>query len=174
MRMRRMPTAAEVTSLLTRQMTIPFDENPSSYDATQLRGHLPVAPSTNPGSATISDNHTRSDVQQTIHVNDNNVLFLTETADSSTDDKTGSSPTEPETGSSLSREERRRRRRATLKYRIAHATRERVRVEAFNVAFAKLRNLLPTLPPDKKLSKIEILRLAICYISYLHNVLDLA
>ena len=53
----------------------------------------------------------------------------------------------------LSREERRRRRRATHKYRLAHATRERVRVEAFNVAFADLRRLLPTLPPDKKLSK---------------------
>lgn len=38
-------------------------------------------------------------------------------------------------------------------------------MEAFNLAFAELRKLLPTLPPDKKLSKIEILRLAICYIS---------
>ncbi|XP_057898926.1 helix-loop-helix protein 1 [Melospiza georgiana] len=72
----------------------------------------------------------------------------------------------------LTREERRRRRRATAKYRTAHATRERIRVEAFNVAFAELRRLLPTLPPDKKLSKIEILRLAICYISYLNHVLD--
>lgn len=72
----------------------------------------------------------------------------------------------------LSREERRRRRRATAKYRLAHATRERIRVEAFNVAFAQLRHLLPTLPPDKKLSKIEILRLAICYIGYLNHVLD--
>uniref|UniRef100_A0A672UAQ9 BHLH domain-containing protein n=1 Tax=Strigops habroptila TaxID=2489341 RepID=A0A672UAQ9_STRHB len=48
----------------------------------------------------------------------------------------------------------------------------RIRVEAFNLAFAELRKLLPTLPPDKKLSKIEILRLAICYISYLNHVLD--
>ncbi|XP_023221185.1 helix-loop-helix protein 15-like [Centruroides vittatus] len=72
----------------------------------------------------------------------------------------------------LSREERRRRRRATQKYRLAHATRERIRVEAFNIAFAELRRLLPTLPPDKKLSKIEILRLAICYIAYLNDVLD--
>ncbi|XP_026479441.1 twist-related protein 1-like [Ctenocephalides felis] len=72
----------------------------------------------------------------------------------------------------LSREERRRRRRATAKYRTAHATRERVRVEAFNVAFAELRKLLPTLPPDKKLSKIEILKLAICYIAYLNHVLE--
>lgn len=72
----------------------------------------------------------------------------------------------------LTREEKRRRRRATQKYRMAHATRERIRVEAFNVAFSQLRQLLPTLPPDKKLSKIEILRLAICYISYLNHVLD--
>ncbi|NXQ31214.1 HEN1 protein, partial [Alaudala cheleensis] len=81
-------------------------------------------------------------------------------------------PEEPARKEPLSREERRRRRRATAKYRSAHATRERVRVEAFNVAFAELRRLLPTLPPDKKLSKIEILRLAICYISYLNHVLD--
>lgn len=72
----------------------------------------------------------------------------------------------------LSREEKRRRRRATAKYRSAHATRERIRVVAFNVAFGELRKLLPTLPPDKRLSKIEILRLAICYISYLTHVLD--
>ncbi|XP_035460382.2 helix-loop-helix protein 2-like isoform X1 [Scophthalmus maximus] len=72
----------------------------------------------------------------------------------------------------LSREEKRRRRRKTARYRSAHATRERVRVVAFNVAFAELRKLLPTIPPDKKLSKIDILRLAICYISYLNHVLD--
>ncbi|XP_062367627.1 helix-loop-helix protein 1 [Cinclus cinclus] len=81
-------------------------------------------------------------------------------------------PEEPARKEPLSREERRRRRRATAKYRTAHATRERIRVEAFNVAFGELRRLLPTLPPDKKLSKIEILRLAICYISYLNHVLD--
>ncbi|KAF2348446.1 Myc-type basic helix-loop-helix (bHLH) domain [Trinorchestia longiramus] len=72
----------------------------------------------------------------------------------------------------LTKEERRRRRRATAKYRTAHATRERMRVEAFNMAFTELRKLLPTLPPDKKLSKIEILKLAICYIAYLNHVLD--
>ena len=79
---------------------------------------------------------------------------------------------EREHGLALTKEERRRRRRATQKYRTAHATRERLRVEAFNVAFAELRKLLPTLPPDKKLSKIEILRLAVCYIAYLNHVLD--
>ncbi|KAG7255345.1 LOW QUALITY PROTEIN: hypothetical protein CRUP_018652 [Coryphaenoides rupestris] len=56
---------------------------------------------------------------------------------------------------SLSREEKRRRRLTTL-----------------NVAFGNLRRLLHVLPPDKKLPKIEILRLALCYISYLNHVLD--
>ncbi|VDO11287.1 unnamed protein product [Brugia timori] len=78
--------------------------------------------------------------------------------------------------------ERRKRRRATPKYRNLHASRERmhysqlftsysIRVESFNSAFAKLRALLPTLPLNKKLSKIEILRLSISYISYLDNLL---
>ena len=74
----------------------------------------------------------------------------------------------------LTREERRRRRRATQKYRSAHACRERIRVEAFNIAFQQLRKLLPTLPPDKKMSKIEILRLAMCYISYLSHMLEVS
>ncbi|ESO03572.1 hypothetical protein HELRODRAFT_153470, partial [Helobdella robusta] len=71
-----------------------------------------------------------------------------------------------------SRDERRRQRRASDRYKAAHASRERLRVEAFNSAFNNLRLLLPTLPPDKKLSKIEVLRLAICYISYLGHVLE--
>ena len=73
----------------------------------------------------------------------------------------------------LSRDERRRRRRATPKYRSAHASRERMRVSMFNRAFASLRKLLPTLPPDRKLSKIEVLRLAVGYIAYLDDVLRL-
>uniref|UniRef100_A0A0M3I1V7 BHLH domain-containing protein n=1 Tax=Ascaris lumbricoides TaxID=6252 RepID=A0A0M3I1V7_ASCLU len=126
----------------------------------------------------------------------------------------------------LSKAERRKRRRATPKYRNLHASRERdyhiavmiidsyghrhsapyddtssyhrflielrfwpqlkcvgdrctrkpfscysIRVESFNNAFARLRALLPTLPLNKKLSKIEILRLSISYISYLDTLL---
>ncbi|CAK9303642.1 unnamed protein product [Gordionus sp. m RMFG-2023] len=71
----------------------------------------------------------------------------------------------------LTREEKRRKRRATLKYKMAHAKRERLRVESFNSAFVRLKKLLPILPPDKKLSKIEILRLAITYIYYLRDIL---
>lgn len=41
-----------------------------------------------------------------------------------------------------------------------------------NGAFADLRRLVPTHPPDKKLSKNEILRLAIRYIRLLSSILD--
>lgn len=46
------------------------------------------------------------------------------------------------------------------------------RQQNVNGAFADLRRLVPTYPPDKKLSKNEILRLAIKYIRLLMAVLD--
>uniref|UniRef100_A0AC34FRA7 BHLH domain-containing protein n=1 Tax=Panagrolaimus sp. ES5 TaxID=591445 RepID=A0AC34FRA7_9BILA len=71
----------------------------------------------------------------------------------------------------IAKAEKRKRRRATLKYRTLHASRERIRVESFNKAFGELRALLPTTPNDKKLSKIEILRVSIAYIRYLNDLL---
>lgn len=50
--------------------------------------------------------------------------------------------------------------------------RERVRQDNVNVAFGKLRDILPTYPPDKKLSKCQILRLAVRYINLLDKVLQ--
>lgn len=43
-------------------------------------------------------------------------------------------------------------------------SRERWRQQNVSGAFAELRKLVPTHPPDKKLSKNEILRMAIKYI----------
>lgn len=51
-------------------------------------------------------------------------------------------------------------------------TRERWRQQNVSGAFAELRKLVPTHPPDKKLSKNEILRMAIKYIRLLTNILD--
>ncbi|XP_056632503.1 transcription factor 15 [Diorhabda sublineata] len=45
--------------------------------------------------------------------------------------------------------------------------RERDRTQSVNVAFSTLRTLIPTEPKDRKLSKIETLRLASSYISHL-------
>lgn len=51
-------------------------------------------------------------------------------------------------------------------------SRERWRQQNVAGAFAELRKLVPTHPPDKKLSKNEILRMAIKYIKFLQKVLD--
>uniref|UniRef100_A0A8D8VPN1 Transcription factor 15 n=1 Tax=Cacopsylla melanoneura TaxID=428564 RepID=A0A8D8VPN1_9HEMI len=54
-----------------------------------------------------------------------------------------------------------------LKQRDQANARERIRTHSVNVAFSSLRNLLPSIAPDRKLSKIEILRMARNYISHL-------
>lgn len=51
-------------------------------------------------------------------------------------------------------------------------SRERWRQQNVSGAFAELRKLVPTHPPDKKLSKNEILRMAIKYIRLLTNILE--
>lgn len=58
-----------------------------------------------------------------------------------------------------------------LKQRSAANARERGRTQSVNTAFTALRTLIPTEPVDRKLSKIETLRLASSYISHLANVL---
>lgn len=50
-------------------------------------------------------------------------------------------------------------------------SRERWRQQNVNGAFAELRKLLPTHPPDRKLSKNEVLRLALKYIGFLGRLL---
>ncbi|KER29881.1 hypothetical protein T265_13284, partial [Opisthorchis viverrini] len=54
---------------------------------------------------------------------------------------------------------------------IVQDTRERQRQRSVNQAFGELRLLLPTYPPDKKLSKHEILRSSIKYIHVLEAIL---
>ena len=52
-----------------------------------------------------------------------------------------------------------------------NALRERTRVKSLRIAFQRLQSCLPTVPPDTKLSKLDILILATNYISYLGNIL---
>ncbi|KAM8972989.1 LOW QUALITY PROTEIN: protein lyl-1 [Pelodytes ibericus] len=56
--------------------------------------------------------------------------------------------------------------------RVFTNSRERWRQQNVNGAFAELRKLIPTHPPDKKLSKNEILRLAMKYITFLVTLLS--
>ncbi|XP_039971799.1 transcription factor 15-like [Xiphias gladius] len=58
-----------------------------------------------------------------------------------------------------------------VRQRNAANARERHRTQNVNTAFTTLRTLIPTEPVDRKLSKIETLRLASSYISHLANVL---
>lgn len=92
------------------------------------------------------------------------------------DDSSCDEPCSPPSGygrvssSTSSSSGRRRPRKATR--RMFTNSRERWRQQNVNGAFADLRRLVPTHPPDKKLSKNEILRLAIRYIRLLSSILD--
>ncbi|XP_034439620.1 T-cell acute lymphocytic leukemia protein 1 homolog [Hippoglossus hippoglossus] len=55
--------------------------------------------------------------------------------------------------------------------RIFTNSRERCRQQNVNGAFAELRRIIPTHPPDRKLSKNETLRLALRYINFLGRLL---
>uniref|UniRef100_A0A4W5KKL0 Stem cell protein n=1 Tax=Hucho hucho TaxID=62062 RepID=A0A4W5KKL0_9TELE len=59
-----------------------------------------------------------------------------------------------------------------LARRVFTNSRERWRQQNVNGAFSDLRRLIPTHPPDKKLSKNEILRLAMKYIDFLVTLLN--
>lgn len=54
--------------------------------------------------------------------------------------------------------------------RMEANARERDRTLSVNTAFKALRDMIPTEPRNRKLSKIEILRLAASYIDHLNNV----
>ncbi|XP_020776278.1 heart- and neural crest derivatives-expressed protein 1 [Boleophthalmus pectinirostris] len=57
------------------------------------------------------------------------------------------------------------------KRRTPGPKKERRRTESINTAFAELRECIPNVPADTKLSKIKTLRLATSYIAYLMDVL---
>ena len=67
---------------------------------------------------------------------------------------------------------RKRKRIITLDQRKAANVRERRRMVTVNGAFEKLRQRIPTLPYEKKLSRIETLRLAVSYIQFMSELLS--
>ncbi len=56
--------------------------------------------------------------------------------------------------------------------RNAANDRERMRMRVLSKAFCRLKTVLPWVPPDTKLSKLDTLRLATCYIAHLQKILD--
>ncbi|KAH0627516.1 hypothetical protein JD844_003305 [Phrynosoma platyrhinos] len=79
-------------------------------------------------------------------------------------------------GASLKEQHRRRRRRRVRSetelqhLRQAANVRERRRMQSINEAFEGLRSHIPTLPYEKRLSKVDTLRLAIGYINFLSEL----
>lgn len=71
---------------------------------------------------------------------------------------------------------KRKRRRKSPTQQIAqrHAAnlRERKRMQSINEAFEGLRHHIPTLPYEKRLSKVDTLRLAIGYIGFLTEMIS--
>uniref|UniRef100_A0A8C4R975 Pancreas transcription factor 1 subunit alpha n=1 Tax=Eptatretus burgeri TaxID=7764 RepID=A0A8C4R975_EPTBU len=78
-----------------------------------------------------------------------------------------------ETCPGVSSTKRRRRPRSSTelqRLRYAANQRERRRMESINRAFQGLRSHIPTLPYERRLSKVDTLRLAIGYISFLSEL----
>ncbi|XP_053633084.1 pancreas transcription factor 1 subunit alpha-like [Cherax quadricarinatus] len=85
------------------------------------------------------------------------------------------SPQEDSLLASSVRESRRRRRMcplAQVRQRQAANMRERRRMASINDAFEGLRAHIPTMPYEKRLSKVDTLRLAIGYITFLSDMVE--
>ncbi|XP_062292029.1 fer3-like protein [Scomber scombrus] len=65
-----------------------------------------------------------------------------------------------------------RRRIITMVQRQAANVRERKRMFSLNEAFDELRRKVPTFAYEKRLSRIETLRLAMVYISFMRDLLE--
>ncbi|VVC39771.1 Hypothetical protein CINCED_3A016394 [Cinara cedri] len=84
----------------------------------------------------------------------------------------GGSGSSSQKSASMASSKKIRRRVATLAQRRAANIRERRRMYNLNEAFDKLRRKVPTFAYEKRLSRIETLRLAITYISFMSELLQ--
>ena len=79
----------------------------------------------------------------------------------------------PSLTAAMLKKKKRKRKSGPVAYhqRQAANQRERRRMKAINEAFERLQSHIPTLPYEKKLSKVDTLRLAINYIRFLDQIL---
>ena len=82
----------------------------------------------------------------------------------------GSENTPPECLTTRARRKKRRHANTMLHQRHAANQRERKRMQSINDAFEGLRTHIPTLPYEKRLSKVDTLKLAISYINFLSEM----
>ena len=106
---------------------------------------------------------------------------ISESSLSITDDELALSPCEYSNFGSLiynsetiAKRKKKRKRNELHQIQQRHAAnmRERRRMQSINAAFEGLRSHIPTLPYEKRLSKVDTLRLAIGYISFLAETLN--
>ncbi|XP_071836494.1 uncharacterized protein [Apostichopus japonicus] len=76
------------------------------------------------------------------------------------------------TGGRVSKKSSRTRAPIKPSQRNAANARERSRMRVLSKAFTKLKTSLPWVPDDTKLSKLDTLRLAACYIAHLQRILQ--
>ena len=86
-------------------------------------------------------------------------------ADDGKDVQEEKEPEQVESGTTESRKRKSKPRATTSK-------KERRRTQNINAAFGDLRNHIPNVPADTKLSKIKTLKLAMSYIRHLEKILD--
>lgn len=78
----------------------------------------------------------------------------------------------PEMGSSPAHHVTKRKRKTTPQQRLAANIRERRRMCNLNNAFDRLRRRVPAFPHEKRLSRIQTLKLAITYISFMTEIVS--
>ncbi|CAH1254439.1 TCF24 [Branchiostoma lanceolatum] len=99
-------------------------------------------------------------------MSDTNQDFDCSSSEASSPDSKSSSGGRKRSGPRQSR--RKERQRPTG----SNAARERSRVKTLRSAFLELQKTLPSVPPDTKLSKLDVLVLATTYIAHLMRTLD--
>ena len=110
----------------------------------------------------MSDSSAMSKLQKQQHqqsYDDNDADYLDEDDDSSSESLTATTK-RPRSSSQLNQQ------------RAAANMRERKRMQSINDAFEGLRLQLPTLPYEKKISKVDTLKMAIGYINFLTDLLN--
>ncbi|XP_074599371.1 uncharacterized protein LOC141853800 [Brevipalpus obovatus] len=101
----------------------------------------------------------------------NNVTTLSIGGFANSPSSTSSSNSTVNNGRTPVKQSKPRRRVATLAQRRAANIRERRRMYHLNTAFDKLRKKVPTFAYEKRLSRIETLRLAVMYITFMTDIL---
>lgn len=155
--------------------SLPVHSCPFRLSDSSLNSSMPIA--TLP-KHDLNNRNTRNNSNHNGNNNNNNSLYYANTINSIniSNSSLNGAQHATNTDSSVntcqqSKSSKTRRRVATIAQRRAANIRERRRMFHLNSAFDKLRKKVPTFAYEKRLSRIETLRLAVMYISFMTEVL---